>query len=350
AIKFTKEGMVNVKVVVKEHNYAQNRINLAMIVQDSGIGIDASNHKKIFEIFEQKELDIKPELQGTGLGLSINKKMAKFLKGDISLSSKLGEGSVFTFTLNGVEVILSSGEDEDNIDINFSLVKPEGAKIMVIDDSSSCATILDAFVNTKTEVFACKNFSEAIGLLKKQKFDLIFIDVNILSVDENAVSKVIAKMSKAPVVSLTSTSIKDIEFVKDGVEIVGHLKKPISNIELFKVSLKVLNSSQLTHSTAEKKLQTQNEFRGLDKQNIENFLHQHSKVLLPLFTKAIATNDLNSIAVFAKTLLPIAQKYKISFLAKFSQELLEKIELFEIETITTMMQEYKVKIKRLQNL
>jgi len=352
AIKFTKQGMINVKVVVEKYNYTQNRIDIAMIVADTGKGIDAINHQKIFEIFEKKESSSESEVKGTGLGLSINKKMAKLMHGDISVSSKVGEGSVFTFKLNGLEVILPSAEDTiDELNINFGLVKPEGANIMVIDDvQSSCKMIEDSFSKTNTKVITHSSLREAIDELKHTKFDLIFIDVNILSVDDNAVSKVITKMSKAPVVTLTSASVKDIEFVKDGADVVGHLKKPISTLELFKVSLKILNSSDTHYNSSQKKAQTVNEFAHLDKPSVEKFLKQHSKSVLPIFDKARATNDLNTIGAFASTLLLLAQEYRISLLVKFSQKLLEKIELFDIETITTMMQEYNTKIKRLQNL
>jgi len=131
---------------------------------------------------------------------------------------------------------------------------------------------------------------------------------------------------------------------------VGHLKKPISTLELFKVSLKILNSSDTHYNSSQKKAQTVNEFTHLDKPSVEKFLKQHSKSVLPIFDKARATNDLNTIGAFASTLLLLAQEYEISLLVKFSQKLLEKIELFDIETITTMMQEYNTKIKRLQNL
>ncbi|MDF1878675.1 response regulator [Sulfurimonas sp. SAG-AH-194-C20] len=352
AIKFTKKGTVSVKVVVQDINAALNRTDIAIIVSDTGIGIDLSNHKKIFEIFEKREENITTDFQGTGLGLSINKKTAKLMHGDINVSSKLGEGSIFTFTLTGLEIILSSAQDTmDESDIDFSVVKPEGATIMVIDDvKKSCEVIIDSFKQTNTRVLTHSNLNEAISDLKEKKLDLIFIDINILSLDENAVSKVIAKMSKAPVVSLTSTSIKDVDFVKDGVKIVGHLKKPISKMELFKVSLKVLNSSPRQDGFSSKKIQNKNEFIHLDKKAVEEFLLNHNKHVLPHFNKAIATNDLDVMATFAQTLQHLAQEYKINILVEFSQELLQKIELFDIETINSMMLEYKGQIKRLQNL
>ncbi|HIP19833.1 MAG TPA: response regulator [Sulfurimonas sp.] len=352
AIKFTKNGKVTVNILAKQHNHTQNEIDISMVVKDTGTGIDAHSHQRIFEIFEKREDAKDGEFQGIGLGLSINKKMAKLMDGNISLSSTLGEGSTFTFSLNRLEIVLASADDtEEQSNLNFNLIKPEGASIMVIDDvQSSCEMIKNAFTQTNTKVITHSNLHEAIKSLKSHVFDLIFIDVNILNMDENAVSKVIAKMSNAPIVSLTQTSVKDIIFTKDGVNVVGHLKKPISKVELFKISLKVLNSSLSLDSSLEDESQTISDFSHLDKKSLEQFLSHHSKDVTPLFTQAVATNDLNMIASFSKTLFSLAQQYKISSLVAFSQELLQKIELFEIDTINTMMAEYKEKIKRLQNL
>ncbi len=350
AIKFTSEGTIKIKVSVYQLNYSNNTIDLAISVSDTGIGIDVKNHKKIFEIFEKRENCNEIEFQGTGLGLSINKKMAKLMNGDISVSSKVGEGSTFTLVLGGIEIVLHSAEDDmDESNIDFTLLKPDGGHIMVIDDlEASSEVIKDAFMDSSLEVSTFTSPREGLELLKTKKFDLLFVDITILSSDDNAVSKVIAKISQAPLVTLTAQSTKGISFVKDGANVVGYLKKPISKVELFKISLKILNSwskgstQTLSHSN--------DEFLHLDKSSVKKFLIEHTQAVEPLFIQAIATNDLNSIASFAKSLLCLSQKYKIDNFVDFSQELLKKIELFDIEIINSMMLEYKVKIKQLQNL
>jgi len=242
AIKFTTKGEVEVRVVVEEYNIAQNRLDLAISVTDTGMGVDTKNHEKIFEIFEKKENGNDVTSKGIGFGLSISKKMATLMNGDITLSSKFGEGSTFTLIVKGVEIILRSAEDMINeSDIDFTPIKTEGGSVMVIDDENSCSTIKEAFFETHVEVMVYSNPREAMEVLKVEKFDMLFIDVNILNTDNGAVSKVIAKMTQAPVVSLTSTRTKDLECIKDGANIVGHLKKPIAKLELFKIALKTLN-------------------------------------------------------------------------------------------------------------
>jgi len=66
-------------------------------VTDNGIGMEEEFHAQIFESF--KQINNKDVFEGTGLGLSICKKIVEHHGGKISVSSKLGEGSCFTFTI-----------------------------------------------------------------------------------------------------------------------------------------------------------------------------------------------------------------------------------------------------------
>lgn len=247
ALKFTQNGYVKLKVQVKKVDVQKNTVDIIITVEDSGLGISKENQDKIFKIFEKREDSAELELQGTGLGLSINQKMATLMNGELSVSSELNVGSSFSFTLYDLEIVLVSATDEvDELSIDFSLVSPDGANIMVIDETQeSQLAIKECFVDTSVEVFGYKHPRDAIETLKYKKIDLIFIDIDIFSIDENAVSKVIAKMSQAPVVTLTQTSVKDIAFEEGGAKVIGHLKKPISRVELFKVAVKELNSSHI---------------------------------------------------------------------------------------------------------
>ena len=66
------------------------------MVEDTGIGMDASQHELIFERFRQAENHFH---EGTGLGLNIAKSLVKMMDGDIWLESSEGVGSVFNFTI-----------------------------------------------------------------------------------------------------------------------------------------------------------------------------------------------------------------------------------------------------------
>ncbi len=352
AIKFTQKGYIKVRVVVDKYDKVQHTLDFSIVVTDSGMGIDAINHQKIFEIFEKRENANEVEFQGTGLGLSINRKVARIMNGDITVNSRLEIGSTFTFSLRGVEIVLSNDAvQEDSVKVDFSLIRPSGANIMVVDDTDESREIIkDAFLNSSVKVFTYDHPRQAIESLAVTKYDLIFIDINILSVDDNAVSKVIAKMSKAPLVTLTSTSLKNIDFMTGGANVVGHLKKPLSKVELFKIAIKILNTSNQMQNGVESTLENTNEFSNMKREEIKEFLQLHSKGVAQLFLKAVATNDLNSMKVFAGELATLAKKYNITPLVSYAQTLIENIDNFDIEAINSMMGEYKTKIKRLKSI
>ncbi|MNI25264.1 Signal transduction histidine-protein kinase BarA [compost metagenome] len=100
ALKFTMNGFVslNIRVVEKPEGPAQRRW-VVFDVQDSGIGIAADKHAVIFEAFQQADSSISRKYGGTGLGLSISSDLAKLLGGYITLSSKEGQGSLFSLYL-----------------------------------------------------------------------------------------------------------------------------------------------------------------------------------------------------------------------------------------------------------
>lgn len=96
AIKFTPHGGVVHFSAQREKGQARRPDFVAITVRDSGIGIAPEHHKLIFSRFRQVQ-DGMPK--GTGLGLAISKKLVELHGGRISVSSKLGQGAAFTFTL-----------------------------------------------------------------------------------------------------------------------------------------------------------------------------------------------------------------------------------------------------------
>jgi CheY-like chemotaxis protein len=245
-LKFTKTGFVKVKVQIKKEHPEHNSIDLLIIVEDSGVGIAKENRESIFNVFVKHEDTPDMLAKGLGIGLSINKKMVSVMNASLSVESKLGVGSRFTFLLNDLEVVLVSAEDETKDEyVDFSLVSSKDARVMVIDeDEETHQLIKDSFsASTVVEVLNFTDPRDAVAMFKKKKIDLIFIDIDILTIDENAFSKMIAMMSKAAVITLTQGSIKDIQFLEGGARVIGHLKRPISKVELFKLSMRELNTS-----------------------------------------------------------------------------------------------------------
>jgi PAS domain S-box-containing protein len=94
ALKFTPQGSVTIAATFD----AKTR-SLAIAVKDTGVGIPASDHNKVFEDFRQLDSSPARGYGGTGLGLSICRRLAQMLGGTIDLDSVVGQGSTFTLQL-----------------------------------------------------------------------------------------------------------------------------------------------------------------------------------------------------------------------------------------------------------
>lgn len=95
ALKFTSKGSVTLSV-----SHANGSASMIVFdVKDTGIGISPDKQHLIFEAFQQADGSTKRKYGGTGLGLSISRELVKLLGGEISVTSKSDEGSVFTITI-----------------------------------------------------------------------------------------------------------------------------------------------------------------------------------------------------------------------------------------------------------
>jgi signal transduction histidine kinase len=99
ACKFTKQG----EVKLRARRVRNGRDWIEMAVADSGIGMTPEQQAKLFEEFSQADKTTAQHFGGTGLGLAITRKLARMMGGDVTVTSELGKGSVFTVRLPGGE-------------------------------------------------------------------------------------------------------------------------------------------------------------------------------------------------------------------------------------------------------
>jgi PAS domain S-box-containing protein len=95
AIKFTSVGSVLVRILANAETATD--VDLRVEVIDSGIGLDATDQSRVFNLFEQGDGSTTRKYGGTGLGLALCKRLVESMGGKIGLSSELGVGSTFWF-------------------------------------------------------------------------------------------------------------------------------------------------------------------------------------------------------------------------------------------------------------
>jgi signal transduction histidine kinase/CheY-like chemotaxis protein len=99
AVKYTDNGYIHLTVASQVSSRGSNEINLCLEVADSGIGIKEQDIPNLFRSFTRLDLKKNQGVEGTGLGLAITRSICQAMGGDIGVSSKYGEGSVFSVVI-----------------------------------------------------------------------------------------------------------------------------------------------------------------------------------------------------------------------------------------------------------
>jgi two-component system sensor histidine kinase ChiS len=203
AIKFTESGGVEISAELVTGN-AQSPPNsqLAITVSDTGIGIPEDKLERIFESFEQADGSTAREYGGTGLGLTVAQQLVELHGGKIWVSSTVGVGSKFTFTLpvsesqpefscrqprltEGSRILITPEFAPESSIINSQVLaksefrESERLKILVVDDEPiNIHVIINSLSREKYEFTQASNGLEALNLIQSGfKPDLILLDV-----------------------------------------------------------------------------------------------------------------------------------------------------------------------------
>jgi PAS domain S-box-containing protein len=100
AIKFTPQGHVELRIRLEQREGAREA--LCFEVSDTGIGISAERQERLFQPFEQADIDLASRVSGTGLGLAISRRLARLMGGEVSMSSEPGRGTTLYLSLSVV--------------------------------------------------------------------------------------------------------------------------------------------------------------------------------------------------------------------------------------------------------
>ncbi|QGM81080.1 ATP-binding protein [Otariodibacter oris] len=165
AVKFTPSGgHICLNVVRNDQNH------FSFILKDTGIGIHKKDQRKIFAMFYQAENEQGEKAIGSGIGLAISKRIAKLMGGDLTVESKLNEGSTFTLTVKADEVVPRQTVEISN----------HALKVLLVEDIQVNVVVAKAML-TKfgCEVDVAMTGAEAFELFKQNSYDLILLDIQL---------------------------------------------------------------------------------------------------------------------------------------------------------------------------
>ena len=309
AIKFTpKDGDIMFEIkITDDKNFVEFSIN------DTGIGIDPKNHKKVFELFSQAESTTTKKFGGTGLGLSICSKLVGLLDGQIGIESQLGQGSKFYFTLPIVEL------GDNDIIHHQTKCKPEritlqfNNHILLVEDNKTNQQFMTILLKKYGLTFDIANDGlEAIELFKTNEYDLILMDENMPNMNGTIATRNIRSLQReqnlkyTPIIALTANAIKGDRdrFIKAGMD--EYLTKPIDKQRLNEVLTEFLNKDKIS-----KILETQNK-----KSNLPEPFILHTVKVLDVIDKAVEENKFNDVVKYINLVRILTIKYKLSNIFK----------------------------------
>lgn len=234
SIKFTEKGQVFIQV--ESHGQKNGNVELLFSITDTGIGIAPEKIDTIFDAFTQADSSTTRKYGGTGLGLTISKKLVELMGGHISVESKPGQGSTFSFTAQfGIQTEPKGYREKIALDM-------KGVKVLVVDDNETNRMILR---NTLSKLGAIITESDSgeHGLAEFKRametadpYQLALIDHRMPGMDGFELAKHIKEtmgnIKSTAVMMLTSDNRSgDRELCKE-FDITFYLVKPVKKAEL----------------------------------------------------------------------------------------------------------------------
>ena len=271
AVKFTTNGKITVSVKMLSED--DEKVAIEFAVTDTGIGIAKNKIDKIFENFQQATSGTSRIYGGTGLGLAIVKQLVEPQGGSLNVTSKIDEGSTFSFILNFQKTNAEAELTPEMVELDAEI---KNIKVLVVEDIALnqllMKTLLDDF---GFERDIAGNGKIAIEKLQAKTYDIILMDLQMPEMNGFEATSYIRNTlnSKIPIIALTAdVTTVDLakckavgmnDYIAKPVDekllyskIVGLVKKPVAVKPVEKIEentatdkLRCIDMAYLTHRT-----------------------------------------------------------------------------------------------------
>ena len=245
ALKFTKEGKV--KLIVRElRSEKENQVRLFFAIEDTGIGIEESKLKTLFQAYSQTDRSIQKRFGGTGLGLAITFELIKMMGGELMVDSKIGKGTTFSFYL---DFAMGPLKTQDQNDPNY---QPPGLsqKVLVAEDNPVNQKVISMLLERNgLSVKTVDNGLKALEAFLEEDFGLILMDLQMPEMDGIEATRRITRSERyknhpTPIVAVTANAFEEDKQEAIAVGCKAFIPKPIQPEDLNSVLRRflVLNS------------------------------------------------------------------------------------------------------------
>ena len=211
AIKFTEQGHISLRVKLSES--LDNSCSIYFAVEDTGAGIAESELENLFTAFVQTETGQKSQ-SGTGLGLAISQKFARLMGGEITVSSQVDKGTIFSFQLPFKLGDILVGEP-DKIPHQVIGIEADQLKyrILVVDDClESRKVLVHLLTPLGFQIEEAANGKEAIDIWSSWQPQLIWMDLRMPVMDGYEATKKIKSHARGQltvIIALTASLFEE---------------------------------------------------------------------------------------------------------------------------------------------
>ncbi|MFM2588113.1 ATP-binding protein [Vibrio sp. TBV020] len=243
ALKFTQHGHIELKATSLQ---IEQQPHLYIEVKDTGIGIDKEHLSTIFEKFQQADGSTTRKYGGTGLGLAISKKIVDMMGGELKVTSEVGLGSSFYFTIpmqvTSVDIkrnkplnqnLVNFSEKQLNDDIKLLNDRIDSdINVLVVEDTRVNQQIIKVMLNLlNIHSTIVNNGLEAIEICEQHRFDAILMDCHMPVMDGYEATRSLRShddwRKTVPIIAVTANVMQEhkTQCLESGMD--GFLSKPV---------------------------------------------------------------------------------------------------------------------------
>lgn len=238
AVKFTERGGVTVRLGAESLPDGSHKIRID--VADTGIGMDEETKNRLFGAFTQADASITRRFGGTGLGLAITRELARLMGGDVTVDSRVGEGSTFRLSLvaeRSTRTAVAADEPQAEAVVARPGRQIMGARVLLVDDNAVNRQVVRLFLmQMQPQIVEATNGVEALARLAEQPFDIILLDVHMPVMDgKEAIRRIRASdqsWKDIPVIALTADAMSGDRERCLALGMSDYVSKPIDAREL----------------------------------------------------------------------------------------------------------------------
>ncbi|HEX4407663.1 MAG TPA: ATP-binding protein [Xanthobacteraceae bacterium] len=227
AVKFTARGIV--KLEARTAAAARGCIKITFTVSDSGIGLKADEVARLFRPFAQANAEIARRYGGAGLGLSVVKMLAKKMGGDLTVESKPGRGSSFSFT---AVLPVGHGEANNGDEARTNVTPARHLNILCVEDNPYGRVILNTILSEIGHQADFAGSGEEGVAAAARGYDAILMDITLPGIDGLEATRRIRALGgeagKTPIVGITGRTEPGDEGAARAAGLNVYLRKPLS--------------------------------------------------------------------------------------------------------------------------